>query len=126
MKPWMSTSEYEANKNGLNIFFGAIIGVVMAGVEDLTAFEFGMLLMIAGGFVVSLLYIGASRRRIMYAVYAAVMLAGGWWMAVQGADLLSLTREWLITRMLPAFTVWYVMVLVVEFAPREKTEAPVQ
>lgn len=36
----MTHGEYEANKNGLNIFFGAISGVIFADAIDLPIYEY--------------------------------------------------------------------------------------
>lgn len=115
----MTHSEYSANKRGLNIFFGAILGVVMTGAENLSALEFGVLLMVSGGFVVNLLYIGESPHRLLYTLQAAAALGLGWYIAYSDTPFFNIDREWMALRLLPAFTVWFLMVALVEFAPRE-------
>ena len=116
----MTRGEYEANKNGLNIFFGAMLGVVMADVEGLPPREFAWLLWIASAYVVTILYISASRRRIVYSGLALTMLGAAWAAALYSAPLFDIEQAWLTGRLLPAFSVWTLMTIIIEFAPRER------
>ena len=59
----MTPREYRANIDGLNIFFGAVLGFVLAGSEALTSIWFGFLLGATAGIVISILYIPASNKR---------------------------------------------------------------
>jgi len=118
----MTHNEYKANKSGMNIFFGAIIGVVMADVQGLAAHEYALVLLMTASFVVILLYISASKHRIIYALYALGILCFTWWLAFQDTQMLNLDVHWLRNRLLPALSVWWFMITCIEFMPRGDRE----
>ena len=51
----MTSSEYQANLNGLNMFFGAVLGFVLTGTETLDTWQFGFVLMMLASAVISIL-----------------------------------------------------------------------
>lgn len=110
----MTHNEYRANITGLNIFFGAVLGVVMAGAEALTTRGFAILLLLTAGIVISILYISASRRRIVYAVLAGILVA----VLPTIFAILSLGGA-LPAKLQPTLAVWALMMAVIEFVPRE-------
>lgn len=116
----MTQAEYAANKSGLNIFFGAIIGVIMADVDSLNAFQYSTMLMSTAGLVVTLLYIGASRRPVLYALLAGAILAAVFFMANRSDSYLGVPAQWIFDRYLPVFGVWLTVLILVELAPRER------
>ena len=59
--------EYRANLNGLNTFFGAVIGCVLADVTTRNPLQFAQVLLVTSGVVVGILYVSASGRRWWYA-----------------------------------------------------------
>ena len=63
-----SESEYRANHVGMNTFFGAVLGFVMAGTERLDAIEFAYVLFMVSGVVISILYVSASKQKIVYSL----------------------------------------------------------
>lgn len=63
----VTDEEYRANLAGLNTFFGAVIGLVMADVTTADSVEFGLLLAMTASLVCGVLYISASHRRWWYA-----------------------------------------------------------
>ncbi len=69
----MSVAEYQANLNGLNMFFGAVLGFVLTGTETLNSFQFGVILALLAGAVISILYISSSKNRVAYSIYALVI-----------------------------------------------------
>ncbi|WP_373489006.1 hypothetical protein [Blastomonas sp.] len=69
-----SEQEYQAALNGLSIFFGAILGVALGGVEDLEPLAYITLLVMVSGIVLGILYIPASRHRLVYAVGLIALL----------------------------------------------------
>lgn len=116
----MTQEEYEANKNGVNIFFGAVMGIVIADAPNLSAIDYGLALTIGASMVVTLLYISASTRKIFFTLYAATMIIS-LWAIVQFSDLLPADiATWVINRPLPAFAVWFLFCITIEFAPRER------
>jgi hypothetical protein len=115
----MTQREYRANIDGLNIFFGAVLGFVLAGSETLDNFWFGMLLAMTSGIVVSILYITASEQRLAYSAMALVLigtmntvLEG----VLPGANSMP-------PKLQPCLLVWALMTISVEFLPREQAEA---
>lgn len=122
LRKLMSHQEYEANLAGMNIFFGAIIGVVMADVKGVEAGDYALMLLMAASFVVTLLYISASKARVFYAFTAGLLLAIGWYHAFTGSVPEALDANWLKNRLLPAGSVWYFMIILIEFMPRGQKE----
>lgn len=122
LRKLMSHQEYEANLAGMNIFFGAIIGVVMADVKGVEAGDYALMLLMAASFVVTLLYISASKARVFYAFTAGLLLAIGWHHAFTGSVPEALDANWLKNRLLPAGSVWYFMIMLIEFMPRGQKE----
>jgi hypothetical protein len=116
----MTHGEYAANKSGLNIFFGAIIGVIMADVESLGAAQYSILLVATASLVVTLLFIGASRRPLIYFLVAAFFLFSVYGSMERYESELGVSAQWIANRYLPVFAVWLGMLAVVEFAPRER------
>jgi hypothetical protein len=115
----MTQREYRANIDRLNIFFGAVLGFVLAGSERLTSLGFATLLAATAGIVVSILYITASKHRLAYSVLALALVfsMGGWLEDVlPGADSLP-------PKLQPCLAVWALLTIMVEFLPREKGEA---
>lgn len=64
----MTEREYRANLSGLNIFFGAVLGFVLAGTERMSPLGFALLLTLTASVVVTILYITASKHRLTYIV----------------------------------------------------------
>ena len=71
----MTPGEYRANVDGLNLFFGAVLGVVMATTDRLGARDFTITLFVTATLVVTLLYVSSGRHRVAYALFAAAVLA---------------------------------------------------
>jgi hypothetical protein len=115
----MTEREYRANIDGLNIFFGAVLGFVLAGSESLDNFWFGVLLAGTAGIVVSILYITASEHRIAYSGMALALTASmGSWLE----DLLPGTNS-IPPKLQPCLLVWALLTMSVEFLPRDEAEA---
>ena len=112
----MTAREYEANLNGLNMFFGAVLGFVLAGTEKLTDLQFGVVLFFLACTVITILFISSSRHRVMYAVLALVYSASFPEMTdyvLRGHDLVS-------GKLRPTLLVWTAMTIIVEFWARDK------
>ena len=123
MKRWfglsrMTRPEYEANLNGLNMFFGAMLGLVMAGTERLSSWRFAVMLLLVSGTVVCILYITAARQRLTYAALAIGMAL---FLPSVVDDLLQ-GRGALPDKVQPTLLVWALMMTVVELYPRERSE----
>lgn len=62
----VTEDEYRANLTGMNTFFGAVIGFVMADVTTSDLASFAQLLVFTAAIVIGVLYISASPRRWLY------------------------------------------------------------
>jgi hypothetical protein len=63
----VTEDEYRANLTGMNTFFGAVLGFVLADVKTTSLYDFGHLLFLSAGVVISILYVTASSHRWAYA-----------------------------------------------------------
>ena len=112
----MTHAEYRANLDGLNMFFGAMLGLVMAGTERLSGPMFGAVLLMISGIVVTILYVSASRHRLGYSVLAVAMTA----LIPTIIDDLLGARGALPDKVQPTLIVWAVMTIAIEFYPRDR------
>ena len=118
----ISHREYKANLSGMNIFFGAILGVVMAEYESSSPRDYIAALLLSAALVVNILYISSSKRRIFYALMAASIIGFLWVAAFLDEIPFDFDATWLMNRYLPAMSVWFGMTLFIEFTPRERPE----
>ena len=111
----MTQREYRANIDGLNIFFGAVLGFVLAGSEALASIWFGLLLAGTAGVVISILYITASDKRVLYSILALLLIAAmERWLEPWLPGAASIPPK-----LQPTLLVWALMTIFVEFMPRE-------
>ena len=110
----MSTGEYQANLNGLNMFFGAVLGIVLAGSEKLSTWQFGLMLVMLAGAVISILYISSSKHRLGYSVYALLAAVA----IPRIMDLALRTKGLVPDKVQPTLIVWTLMTILVEFWAR--------
>jgi hypothetical protein len=113
-------SEYRANLTGLNTFFGAVLGFVMAETERLDATEFAYVLFIVSGIVISILYVHASSQKIAYSVITLVLIATLPYFVSNVLD----KGEALPEKLQPALFVWAFLSVVVEYFPRRPDDPP--
>lgn len=111
----MTHEEYRANINGLNIFFGAVLGFVISGTEAYAGWRFAYFLLLAAGMVISILYITASKHTLLYATYTGVAIAALPLLVREAMD-----GAVLPPRFQPTLAVWAAMTLFVELLPRDK------
>lgn len=72
----INEDEYRANINGLNTFFGAVLGFVIADITTRDPLHFAQVLLITSAVVVGILYVSASPRRWLYAVFNLLVIWG--------------------------------------------------
>jgi hypothetical protein len=113
--PRTTHAEYRANLNGLNIFFGAVLGFVLAGMESLRPFQFGLLLTMISGTVIGILYVSSSRHRLAYTAVTAFMI----FELPRWLHFVVQTGEQFPQNLQPTLAVWLGMTAFVEFLPRE-------
>ncbi|MBO9713337.1 hypothetical protein [Sphingomonas sp.] len=115
----MTHGEYRANLNGLGIFFGAVLGFVMAGTETLAPLDYALTLSMSAAAVICILYISASPRRIAYTLVAIFVIA---MLPTALHQLLSKGAQ-IPPNLQPTLAVWLGITVLVEFAPRERPAA---
>ena len=116
----LSIGEYQANLNGLNMFFGAVLGFVLTGTEALNSWQFGKVLMLLAFAVISILYISSSKNRVLYSVLALVIS-----LALPEFIDFALQANGLVSdKIRPTLLVWTVMTILVEFWGRERGQTP--
>jgi hypothetical protein len=115
----MSSGEYQANLSGLNTFFGAVLGFVLAGTEALGSWQFGVVLTCLASAVISIIYISSSRHRVAYAIYAFAI-------ALVFPELVNLLLhvKAVPEKIRPTLLVWTVLTILIEFWSREKPAPP--
>ena len=113
-------SEYRANLTGLNTFFGAVLGFVMAGTERLDGVEFAYVLFFVSGAVISILYVHASTQKIAYSVLTFVLIAVLPRLVSNVLD----PGEALPDKLQPTLFVWAFLSVVVEYFPRRPDDPP--
>ena len=118
-KPWMTAGEYRANLQGLNVFFGAVLGVVMAGTERLAPFDYGVMLLLMASLVITILYISSSPKRLLYSALILVAIALMPEMVTQLIDDRISSLAYLQVTLL----VWALLAILIDFAPRERDDA---
>jgi UDP-N-acetylmuramyl pentapeptide phosphotransferase/UDP-N-acetylglucosamine-1-phosphate transferase len=114
----MSHGEYSANLNGLGIFFGAVLGFVMASTETLGTKDYTVVLVGTASMVITILYVSSSRQRLAYATLAAVGIA----LFPFAMKVLLTPEAKLPLQLQPTLAVWLAMTVVIEFAPRDREQ----
>lgn len=104
--------EYRANIDGMNIVFGAVLGFVLVGAENVPVRDFVALLALSAAIVVMILYLGSSEYKLFNAITTALSIAFLPFIAV---DLFNVTE---VPKLQPTLAIWALMVLFVELIPR--------
>lgn len=112
----MTHAEYRANLSGLGIFFGAVLGFVMAGTETLGTREFAFTLFFTATVVISILYVSSSANRIFYTLLTAGLIAA----LPLVLDAVLPAGAQIPPRLQPTLAVWLAIAVIIELMPREK------
>ena len=112
--------EYAAHQAGMNTFFGAVLGFVMAGSERLDSLEFAILLLFVAGIVISILYVSASPHKWMYAILTLALIAI---LPRTFAPILE-KGEQLPDKLQATLLIWTLISIAVEFLPRRPDKVP--
>lgn len=111
----MSEGEYQANIQGINIVFGAVLGFVLADANDLPQLDFAIVLFLSATVVVSILYLAHSEYKLVYGAITTFLV----FMLPQALEEpLGISA---IPQLQPTLAVWTVMIIIVELIPRTKT-----
>ena len=107
--------EYQANINGMNIVFGAVLGFVLAGAEGLPPMDFMFVLFVSALAVTMILYLGSTDYILFYGFLAGALIFA---LPLILAEQFKLKP---IPYLQPTLIVWAVMVAGLELSPRHKT-----
>lgn len=102
----VTEDEYRANLAGMNTFFGAVLGFVLADVTTERPMEFAQLLVFTAAIVIGILYVSASAKRWQYAVMNLVFI---WAMPRITPD-----NAGELGRLQVTLTVWLLMAVLIE------------
>lgn len=114
----MSAGEYQANLSGMNTFFGAVLGFVLTGTETLNSWQFGVVLMMLAGIVISILFISNSRQRVFYSIYTLFLVLT----FPELIDYMLRGHDLVPAKVRPTLIVWTAMTILVEFWGRENSD----
>lgn len=121
----LSEAEYQSMNSGINIVFGAVLGVVLTKTENMAAADFMFVLASSAIAVSQILFLGLTNdKRLQYSLStAAAIIALPFMLESVGIPP--------IPKLQPTLIVWTVMVLVIELSPRkpaldDKTKEPPQ
>lgn len=106
--------EYQANINGMNIVFGAVLGFVLAGVEGLPPTDFMFVLITSAVAVIMILYLGSTDYILFYSAFTAALIFA---LPFILADQFKINP---IPYLQPTLIAWAVMVVGLELTPRQK------
>ena len=111
-------SEYAAHLAGMNTFFGAVLGFVMAGTEKLDTIEFSLLLVFVSGIVVCILYVSAGRTKLAYGLMTLFLIL----VLPNTMGPFLEAGERLPEKLQATLVVWTLLTLIVEYLPRRPDE----
>lgn len=109
----LSEAEYQSMNSGINIVFGAVLGVVLTKTEDMDAADFMFVLASSAIAVSQILFLGLTKdKRLQYSLTALAAIIALPFML----DSVGIPP---IPKLQPTLIVWTIMVLVIEFSPRK-------
>jgi len=112
----MTEREYRANLNGINVVFGAVLGFVLVGAENLPVRDFAALLVLSSAIVVMIFYLESSEYKLFNIVTTGGAIAA---LPYVSEDMFELAK---VPKLQPTLAIWALMVLGVELMPKEKPE----
>ena len=110
----MSEGDYKAGLNALNIVFGAVLGFVLVGGENLPIFDFIALLAISALVVMMIQSIALSEYTLFSVITTGVAI---YFLPQIAEEWFSLTK---VPKLQPTLAVWAGMATLLELSPRER------
>jgi hypothetical protein len=122
---WKQTaSEKTGSVDGLNLFFGALLGANLGTLEQVAMGDYIQFIVLLAGTVVALRIVSTSRRRIYalvtMALYAALILAV---LFVPSMKPEGLSQN-ALHRIVATLAIWITFVMVMEFWPVKEETKP--
>ncbi|MEP0393254.1 MAG: hypothetical protein ABJ205_04870 [Erythrobacter sp.] len=109
----MADGDYRAGLNALNIVFGAVLGFVLVGGENLPIFDFVALLALSALIVMMIQSIALSEYTLFSVISTALAI---FFLPQLAEDWFSLTK---VPKLQPTLAVWAIMATLLELWPRE-------
>ncbi|WP_298301921.1 hypothetical protein [uncultured Erythrobacter sp.] len=109
----MTDGDYRAGLNALNIVFGAVLGFVLVGGENLPIFDFVALLVISALIVMMIQSIALSDFTLFSVLSTAIAI---YFLPQLAEEWFSLTK---VPKLQPTLAVWATMATILELSPRE-------
>lgn len=110
----MSEGDYRAGLNALNIVFGAVLGFVLVGGEDLPVLDFMALLGISA-FIVMLIQAIALSEYTLFNI--AMTAASIYYLPELAEEFFAIAK---VPKLQATLAVWAGMAVLLELSPREK------
>ncbi|MEO1488222.1 MAG: hypothetical protein AAFR88_02135 [Pseudomonadota bacterium] len=110
----MSDGDYRAGLNAMNIVFGAVLGFVLVGGENLPVLDFMALLGVSALIVMMIQAIALSDYKLFN---IAVTAAAIFYLPKVAEDWFNIAE---VPKLQPTLAVWATMALILELSPREK------
>ena len=110
----MTEGDYRAGLTAMNIVFGAVLGFVLVGGEDLPVLDFVALLEISALIVMMIQSIALSRYTLFNIIAVAIAI---YFLPTLAEDWFSVAQ---VPKLQPTLAVWAAMATLLELSPREK------
>ena len=110
----VTEKEYEAGVTAQNIVFGAVLGFVLVGAQDLPIKDFMMLLFISASVVMMIQYIMLSEYKLFNIGSTALVI---FLLPTASENLFNLAQ---VPKLQPTLALWAGMAVVQEMLPRAK------
>ena len=106
--------------DGLNLFFGALLGANLGTMQSLPMIDYTRLILILAGCVMALRMLSTSERRWkIWALVALCVAAVGGLLVIPTQKIKGVPAESLY-RLTATLAIWLVCVILVEFSPGQK------
>lgn len=112
----MTEGDYRAGFNAMNIVFGAVLGFVLVGGENLPTRDFIFLLLMSAMIVMLIQSIALSEYKLFSVATTAAAI---YFLPVIAVDLFALAA---VPKLQPTLAVWAGMAVILEISPREKPD----
>ena len=110
----MTEGDYRAGLTAMNIVFGAVLGFVLVGGEDLPVLDFVALLAISALIVMMIQSIALSKYTLFNIIAVAIAI---YFLPTLAEDWFSIAQ---VPKLQPTLAVWAAMATLLELSPREK------
>lgn len=113
----ITEGDYRAGLNAMNIVFGAVLGFVLVGGEDLPVLDFVGLLAISGLIVMLIQSIALSPYKLFNVVTTGLVI---FYLPKVAEDFFAIAE---VPKLQPTLAVWAAMAVILELSPREKIDS---